>query len=243
MKILAWFLKLLKEEPSILIQLPTCKQRSLISKNQDVWFNQLHGYSVITPDIHPSLLQSGNLVQKDILSITSTWKLTTEGFTHPHLCTMGCFFFFLLLNGHRSQNTATLHRSPCYPTGIFTIWQPASGRLSVFSASASKMSHRKETRRKEKPSRKDSITKCQVLTKTEKYKHIFRHMNTHAYTRTFFFWHLEEFVCILQLEAIISLMGKKYCCLFVLYFVLSPSLDCPLVLLHPCTLTYYKYIH
>lgn len=105
------------------------------------------------------------------------------------------FFFFLLLNGHRSQNTATLHRSPCYPTGIFTIWQPASGRLSVFSASASKMSHRKETRRKEKPSRKDSITKCQVLTKTEKYKHIFRHMNTHAYTRTFFFLTLRR-ICV-----------------------------------------------
>lgn len=110
-----------------------------------------------------------------------------KGLPTPISALWGVFFFLLLLNGHRSQNTATLHRSPCYPTGIFTIWQPASGRLSVFSASASKMSHRKETRRKEKPSRKDSITKCQVLTKTEKYKHIFRHMNTHAYTRTFFF--------------------------------------------------------
>lgn len=102
-----------------MIQLPTCKQRSSISKSQGVRFNQLHGYSVITPDIHPSLLQPGNLVPQDLLNITSTWKLTTEGFTHPHLCTVGCLFFFVLFfvffflyNGHPSQNTATLHRNP-----------------------------------------------------------------------------------------------------------------------------------
>lgn len=152
------------------------------------------------------------------------------------------FFFFFLLNGHHSQNTATLHRSPCYPTGTFTIWQPASGRLSVFSASASKMSHRKETRRKEKPSRESF--NCQ-MSSSHKDGKTQAHFQTHEHTciYTHFFWHLEEFVCILQLEAIISLMGKKYCCLFVLYFVLSPPLDCPLVLLYPCTLTYYKYIH
>lgn len=130
-----------------MIQLLTCKQRSLISKSQEVWFNQLHGYSVITLDIHPSLLQPGNLVPKDLLSFTSTWKLTTEGFTHPHLCTPGCFFFlfffgflnnFFFLSGRPSPNIATLHRSPGYLVRTITIWQPASGRWSAFSASASK---------------------------------------------------------------------------------------------------------
>ena len=125
MKIPTWSLTPLKEGPSTLIQLPTCKRRSLISKRQNVWFDQLHGYSVITPDIHPSLLQPGNLVPKDLLGITSTWKLTTEGFTNLASALRGVFFvvfffvvvFFIFGNGHPSLNMATLHWSPGHSTG------------------------------------------------------------------------------------------------------------------------------
>lgn len=166
-------------------QLPTCKRRSSISKSQDVWFHQLHGYSVITPqDIHPSPLQSGNLVPKDLLNITSTWKLTTEGFTHPHLCLhCGVFtFFFFFLNGHPSQSTATLHRIPGYSTGSTTIWQPASGGLSVFSGSASKYHTKIKTRRKKKPSWQDLIAKCQVFTKTKTQAHFQTPTHTHVHT-------------------------------------------------------------
>lgn len=154
-KIPVWSLKPLREEPSTLIQLLTCKQRSLISKSQDVWFNQQHGYSVITPDIHPSLLQPGNLVPKDLLSITSQWKLTTEGFVHTHFCTVGCFFFFFF-KWSSFQDTATLHRSPGHSPGTIT-----SGNLyqEVFPASASKYNKNK-TRRKKKPSWQDLIAKC-----------------------------------------------------------------------------------
>lgn len=142
MKIPAWSLTPLKEGPSTLIQLPTCKRRSLTSKSQDVWFNQLHGYSVITPDIHPSLLQPGNLVQKDLLRLTTYmethhWRIYQPPPLHCGvLFLFFCCFFFL--NGHPSSNTATLHRSPGLSTGTITIWQPASGGLSVLAASASK---------------------------------------------------------------------------------------------------------
>lgn len=164
-----------------MIQLPTCKRRSLISKSQDVWFNQLHGYSVITPDIHPSLLQPGNLVPKDLLSITSTWKLTTEGFTHPPLhC--GVFFCFCFVNGHPSPYTATLHRSPGQSTGTITTWPPASGGLSIFSASAASKYHRNKTRRKKKPSWQDLFAKCQVFTKTKTREHFQTQTHTHIHT-------------------------------------------------------------
>lgn len=51
------------------------------------------GTLISPPDIHPSLLHPGNLVPKDLFSITSTWKLNTEGFTHPRTCTRGRFCF------------------------------------------------------------------------------------------------------------------------------------------------------
>lgn len=121
MKIPAWSPTPLKEGPSTLIRLPTCKQRSLISKRQNVWFNQLHGYSVITPDIHPSLLQPGNLVPKDLLGITSTWKLTTEGFTNLASALRGvCFVFVFFLFFFRM---VILHWTLQPFTGVLVIQQ------------------------------------------------------------------------------------------------------------------------
>ena len=145
MKIQAWSLTPLKEGPSTLIQLPTCKQRSLISKSQDVWFN-------------PAAQVLCNHSRHSSIS-PQTWQPGTEGFTShhfnkethhwriypPHLCTTGFFFFyFFFVNGHPSPNMATHHRSPGLTTGTLTIWQPASGGLSVFSASALKY-HTKTT--------------------------------------------------------------------------------------------------
>lgn len=71
MKIPAWSLTPLKEGPSTLILLPTCKQRSLISESQGVWFSQLHGYSPQTNHHRHS-------------SISPTWQSGTEGFTYHH---------------------------------------------------------------------------------------------------------------------------------------------------------------
>lgn len=72
--------------------------------------------------------------------------------------------------------------------------------------------------------------------KDKKHKHIFSHQHIHT------FWHL-EFVCILLLEAIISLAGKKYCCVFVVYFCAFPPLDCPLVLPHPLARTQSTHVN
>lgn len=137
MKIPAWSPTQLKEGPSILIQLPTCKQRSSISKSH------LHGYS--NHPRHSSISPQ-------------TWQPGTEGFTKHHFNTethhwriyppssahAGVFlllFFSFFVNGHPSPNTATLYGSPGPSTGTITTWQPASGGLLLSSANAASKYH------------------------------------------------------------------------------------------------------
>lgn len=133
-----------------------------------------------------------------------------------------------------------LHRSPGRSIGTITLWQPASGGLSFFSTSASKY------HTKIKPEGRNSLCGKISLPNVEssqRQKKKQAHFQTQIHTHIHTFWHL-GFVCILLLEAIISLTGKKYCCLFVVYFCAFPPLDCPLVLLHLCARTLTnKYTH
>lgn len=123
------------------------------------------GTLISTPDIHPSLLQPGNLVPKDLLSITSTWKLNTEGFTNPRICTGGvCFFLF-------KWSSFTEHRNPEKESWSFNRHHPHLATCIRRNASilcqCFKTSHINKTRRKKEPLRQDLFAKCQVIIETK----------------------------------------------------------------------------
>lgn len=85
-----------KAGPSTLIQLPTCRQRNLISRGLRRWVQAAARVLRYQPQTFIHL--SSNLVPKDLLCFVSKGKLNTEGFTHSCNCTWGVFsfsFFFL----------------------------------------------------------------------------------------------------------------------------------------------------
>lgn len=142
MKIPDWSLTPIKAGPTTLIQLPACKQRNLISESQDIWFNQLHGYSDLTPR-HSSISPP-------------TWQPGTEGFTQHHFnmetrhwriystpaSALGLFCFYLLFF---FLKMLILHWTQQPLNGFLVVRQPlTTGNLHqeerepAFSASASK---------------------------------------------------------------------------------------------------------
>lgn len=97
-----------KAGPSTLIQLPTCRQRSSISRGRDAGFKQLHGYSDISPR-HSSISpptwyrrmyfasrQKENSTLKDLLT-----PATAHG---VFFFSLFFYFFFSVINfnGHPS---------------------------------------------------------------------------------------------------------------------------------------------
>lgn len=183
-----------------------------LSSNLATWYRRIHIAS----------LQQGNSPLKDLPTPVSAVR--------------GVFSLFLL-NGHPSLNMAALHRSPGHSTGTITIWQPASGGLPAFSASASKYHTRVKTRRKKKPSWQDLIAKCQVFIKTKTQAHFHSQTYTHFLTLR---------ICVhtsVRSHHITRGEENTAVCLWFI-FVLFPPLDRPLVLLHPRTRTLtYKHTH